>query len=258
MIFEDLSLEKWAVFLLVLFRASTLMVTLPFFSSTNIAGVVKAGFSLALAVLLVPVVQLDPNLIPRDLASLSIMALQEIMIGAILGLSVRLLLTSVQIMGQLVGFQMGFAVANVIDPMGGGQVSILAQFAYLMTLLVLLIVGGHYYFFKALADSFTLVPPGSFSLSQSLMDQFMGLASRMFSLAVRLGAPVIGALLFTQVTLGILAKTVPQMNILMVGFPLTVSVGIIFFSLTLISLIPMMVNIFRSFGPMFVGLMKAM
>jgi flagellar biosynthetic protein FliR len=258
MLFEGLGLDKWAVFMLVLLRASTLMVTMPFLSSNNISALVKAGFSLSLAVLLTPMVNLSPDLLPRDIPGLGILALQEVMIGGILGLSVRLLLTSVQIMGQLAGFQMGFAVANVIDPMSGGQVSILAQFVYLMTLLVLLLVGGHYFFFKALADSFTLVPPGSFGFSQSLVDQVMNLAASMFSLAIKLGAPVIGALLFTQVTLGVLAKTVPQMNILMVGFPLTVSVGIIFMSLTLIGLIPIMVNIFKNFGPMFIGLLKAM
>ena len=230
--FRGIEPEKWAVFLLVLLRTSTLLITLPFFSSQNIDNLVKAGFALSLAVLLSPVVRLDPQLLPRDLIGVGMLGLQEVMIGGILGLSVRLLMTSVQIMGQLVGFQMGFAVANVIDPMGGGQVAVLAQFVYLMTLLVMLVVGGHYYFFMALADSFVLVPPGSFAFSHSLMDQIMSLAVRMFSLAIRLGAPVIGALLFTQVTLGVLAKTVPQMNILMVGFPITISVGLIFLSLT--------------------------
>ncbi len=258
MIFYGLTFESWAVFLLVLLRSSALIGTLPFFSSRNIPTLVKAGLSLCLAVLLTPLVKLDAEMMPRDLASIGILGVQEFMIGAILGLSVRLLLTAVQVMGQLAGFQMGFAVANVIDPMGGGQVSVLAQFAYLMTILTLLSVGGHFFFFKALADSFTLVPPGSFSLSRSLYEQMNGMAANMFSLALKIGAPVIGALLFTQVIMGVLAKTVPQMNILMVGFPLTVSVGLFFLSLTMLSLVPIMAGLFKDLGPVFVGLMKAM
>lgn len=258
MIFYGLSFESWAVFLLVLIRCSALIATLPFFSSPNIPALVKAGLSLSLAVMLTPAVNLDAELLPRDVVSIGVLGLQEFMIGAILGLSVRLLLTTVQVMGQLAGFQMGFAVANVIDPMGGGQVSVLAQFSYLMAILTLLSVGGHYYFFKALADSFILVPPGSFSLSLSLYEQVTRMAADMFSLAIRIGAPVIGALLFTQVIMGVLAKTVPQMNILMVGFPLTVSVGLIFLSLTMLGLVPIMARKFSEMGPMLAGLMKAM
>jgi flagellar biosynthetic protein FliR len=182
----------------------------------------------------------------------------EMMIGFILALSLRLIMTAAQVMGQLVGFQMGFAVANVVDPMSGAQVSVLAQFAYLVTVLVFLGVGGHLALIRALADSFTLVPPGGFGLSQNLLTRMMDLTAMMFSLAVRIGAPLIGALLFTQVTMGILAKTVPQMNILMVGFPLTISVGLIFLSLTLGLMVPIMENIFGNLRPIFNGLLRAM
>jgi len=203
-------------------------------------------------------VELDASQIPRDLWSFALLGVGEVLIGTILGLAVHILLTSVQIMGQLAGFQMGFAVANVIDPIGGEQISVLAQFSYLMALLVFFAVGGHHWFIKALADSFALVPPGQFGMSASLYKQMMKLAGDMFALAVRLGAPVIGALLFTQVILGILAKTVPQMNILIVGFPLTISVGLFFLAMTMTMMLPAMGNLFRNLGPVLAGLLKAM
>lgn len=258
MLFGDLGIETWAVFLMVLVRSATLIAVLPFFGSRSVPNLVKAGLSLSLALLLSPVVKLDPALLPHDLAGTGLLCLSEVMIGAILGLSVRMLLTAVQIMGQLMGFQMGFAVANVLDPVSGGQVSVLAQFSYLMSILVLFAVGGHLWFFKALADSFVLVPPGGITLSQSLFDQFMQQAGQMFSLAVRLGAPVIGALLFTQVIMGILAKTVPQMNILIVGFPITITVGLLFLAMTITLIIPIMGDKFNNLGPVLAGLLKAM
>jgi flagellar biosynthetic protein FliR len=257
-IFGDLSYEQWAGFLLIFVRSAALMSTLPFFSSPNIPVLVKAGLSLALALWLSPVTPLDPERLPGHVLGFGLLCVGEIMIGAIMGLAVRLILTSVQVMGQLIGFQMGFAVANVLDPVNGGQVSVLAQFSFLMATLLLFVVGGHHYFLKALADSFIMVPPGEFSMSQSLFKQMMKLAADMFSLAVRLGAPVIGALLFTQVTMGILAKTVPQMNILMVGFPLTITVGLLFLSVAMLILIPAMGEIFKGLGPMLAGLLKAM
>jgi flagellar biosynthetic protein FliR len=204
------------------------------------------------------VVPVPAEAVPRATGDFLLVVAGEIVLGAILGLAVRMLMTSVQIMGQLIGFQMGFAVANVLDPVSGVQASVLAQFAFLITILVMFSINAHHYFFRALADSFTLVPVGQLSLGQDLFRQVMDAASRMFSLAVRLGAPVIAALLFTDVIMGILAKTVPQMNILMVGFPIKITVGMFFLSLTMTLIIPMLADIFEDIGPMLAGLMKAM
>lgn len=258
MIFGDLSYSQWAVFVLVLVRCSALIITLPFFNSPNIPIMAKAGFVLSLAVLLSGVVPVDPARFPTRTWDFALLVGAEIIIGAILGLSVNILMTSVQIMGQLVGFQMGFAVANVLDPMSGTQISVLAQLSYLMAILVLFTVNGHHYFFKALADSFAILPVGKVAMTKGLFEQMMQLSSQMFNLAIRLGAPVIGALLFTQVCLGILAKTVPQMNILMVGFPITISVGLIFLSLSMLVMIPMLAKLFSNLGPVLAGLIKAM
>jgi flagellar biosynthetic protein FliR len=257
-IFGDLSYSQWAAFVLVLVRCSALIITLPFFNSPNIPTMAKAGLVLSLAVLLSSKVPVDPGRFPTRTWDFALLVGAEIIIGAILGLSVNILLTSVQIMGQLVGFQMGFAVANVIDPVGGGQISVLAQLSFLMAILTMFMVNGHHYFFKALADSFTLLPVGKVAMTKNLFDQMMHISGQMFSLAVRLGAPVIGALLFTQVCMGILAKTVPQMNILMVGFPITISVGLIFLSLSMLVMIPMLMDVFSNLGPTLIGLIKAM
>ncbi len=253
-----MAMEQWLVFLLILLRASSLILTLPFFGSQNLPVMVKAGLSLALALLLLPVAPVEAASYPRDLWGLAPLAAGEIMIGTILGLAVRLLLTSVQIMGQLAGFQMGFAVANVLDPIGGGQVSVLSQFCYLMALLMVFSVGGHLYFFKALADSFHLLPPGQFKFTRALFDQVMWMTGQMFVLSLRLGAPVIGALLFTQVVMGVVAKSVPQLNILIVGFPITISVGFLFLSLSLATMLPILGRVFEGLGPLLTTLLKAM
>jgi flagellar biosynthetic protein FliR len=253
-----LTYAQWAAFVLVLLRCGSLIVTLPFFGSANLPPMIKAGLCMSLALLISPLVPPGAFRLPATMLGFVLLAAGEMMLGAILGLTVRLLMTSVQIMGQLVGFQMGFAVANVLDPVTGGQVSVLAQFCFLMAILVLFAVGGDHWFFKALADSFLLVRPGDISLSPSLFKQMVHISGEMFSLSIRLGAPVIGALLFTQVSMGILAKTVPQMNILMVGFPLTVSVGLIFLYLTMRLMIPTLAGVFRDLGPTLAGLLKAM
>ena len=258
MFVSDFTIQQWLAFLLVLVRSAALIMTLPFLSSANLPPLAKVGLSMALAVFLFPMVNIPPGTFPGSLIGLTLLLAKEIMLGTILGLAVRMLLTAVQIMGQLVGFQMGFAVANVIDPLGGNQISVLSQFCFLVSILTMFSVGGHWWFFRALADSFKLVPPGDLHLTQGLMAQVMQAAADMFSLAIRIGAPVIAALIFSQVSMGILAKTVPQMNILIVGFPINIMVGLIFLSLTLSVLVPAMADIFRSLNGVLNNLLRAM
>jgi len=258
LIFEGLTYGGWAAFMVILVRTSALVAAMPVLGSPNLPAVVKAAIALILALVLWPVVDLGGLQAPTTLMGFLPLVVGETLIGVILGLSARLLLTSLQIMGQMAGFQMGFAVANVIDPMSGMQISVLGQFVYLVGILVFLAVGGHHMFIRALADSFTLVPPGSFGLSQGLFQQMMGLAANMFYLAVRIGAPIIGALLFTSVIMGILAKTVPQMNILIVGFPLKITVGLVMLAATITVLVPVMAKVFKNLGAVLTGLLKAM
>ncbi len=254
----DYTYNQWAAFLLILLRTSALFITMPFFSSNNIPALVKAGLCLALTFVLQPVLHLSADSYPTDIIGFALLAVGELMIGLIMSMILRMLFAAIQIMGQLVGFQMGFAVANVIDPMGGEQVSVLAQFCYLLAMLLFFTLDGHLLILAALKDSFTLVPPGTFSISQNLFTTVMAHASSMFALSVKMGAPVIGALLFTQVSMGVIAKTVPQMNILIVGFPITISVGLIFLGLALGTMAPLLIENFQGLQAMMQHLLRGM
>ena len=255
---NDYTYNQWMAFLLIMLRTGALFITLPFFSSNNIPAMVKVGLTLCISFMLQPLVGISQDSYPTEIIGFALLAAGEMMIGAIMGLVVRMLIASVQILGQFAGFQMGFAVANVIDPSGGEQVSVLAQFCYLMAFLTLLIVDGHMLLIGALKDSFTLVPPGSFTISSLLFETMMTHAKEMFALALKMGAPLIGVLLFTQVAMGIVAKTVPQMNILIVGFPVTISVGMIFLALIMGTMIPILTGRFQGLGEMMRQLLRGM
>ncbi|MDR1396157.1 MAG: flagellar biosynthetic protein FliR [Desulfarculales bacterium] len=255
---SDYTFNQWAIFLLILLRTGALFITIPFFSSSNIPAMVKIGLCLALSFMLQPLLDISADAYPREIIGFSLLAAGELMIGVIMGLCVRILIASVQIMGQLAGFQMGFAVANVIDPIGGEQVSILAQFCYLMAFLLFLILDGHMLIIGALKESFVYVPPGTFGISSSLFETVMEQAGSMFTLALRIGAPLIGALLFTQVAMGVVAKTVPQMNILIVGFPVTISVGMIFLALIMATMVSILSGRFLGLGELMRQLLRGM
>jgi len=154
--------------------------------------------------------------------------IKEIFVGLALGFTAALLLYAVQVAGAFIDFQMGFALANVMDPQTGAQVPMIGHFKYTMALLFLLIVDGHHLMLDGVMKSFQLVPVEliSFSFKNEEIARFMStLFLQMFLIAMQIALPVVGALFLVDVALGILAKTVPQMNIFAVGFPVKIFAG---------------------------------
>ena len=224
---------NYKTFLLVLLRVSTLLFLMPIFGSRTIPMPVKAAISMVLALILTPVVPVSPEIFPASSAAMLLMAAGELFIAMTLSLSLRMIFAGLQIAGQMVGIQMGLSVANVMDPQTGVQSVIVAQFAYMIALLLFLAAGGHHALIRVLQESFVILPPGQLSLSKSLYNIIMAMGEEMFILSIKLMAPVMAILLLSQVALGILAKLVPQINMLIVSFNLNVALGLFFFGLTL-------------------------
>ena len=159
---------------LVFTRVGAILLTAPLFSSGSIPVHVKIGLSFMLAVIVFPLVTVNAaSVLP--LASLGVAIAGEVLIGVIIGFTARLLFAAVQLAGQLVGFQMGFGIVNVIDPQTSTQVSIIAQFENIITLLIFLAVNAHHWFIMAIAKSFEVVPLLTFSFTNSLMEALLRL-----------------------------------------------------------------------------------
>ena len=224
---------QFKTYMMVLMRISILLFMFPIFSSNAFPAMLKAGFAMVLSLLLYTVVPVDLTRFPEDAVSTGLMIGGEALIGMTLGLCLRIFLASIQLAGQIIGFQMGFAMINVIDPQTGANVSIMDQLGYWVGLVVFLVLNGHHVMISALADSFALVPLGVFSMPQPVMAKMMGLMAHLFLLAVKIGAPVIAALMFVSVGFGLVAKFSPQMNVMIVAFPLKIVVGLFLFGLSL-------------------------
>jgi len=229
----NFSPDQFKIFLLVLTRVSVILFLFPIFGTQMLPPLVKGGLALVISMGLYSVVALDPLLFPNSIVGFLVFMVSELIIGAILGLSVRLFFAAIQLAGQLISFQMGFAMINVIDPQTGGQVSILDQIGYWMVLLVFLLLGGHHIMIYALAESFQIIDMGSISLQKELLQTFMTLSSDIFIISLQIGAPAIVALLFVSTAFGLSAKFSPQMNILIAAFPVKIIVGLLFFIITL-------------------------
>ena len=243
----NFSLPMVQAAVLIFTRVGAILLTAPLFSSGSIPVHVKIGLSFMLAVIVFPLVSVNDILV-LPLASLGIAMAGEVLIGVIIGFTARLLFAAVQLAGQLVGFQMGFGIVNVIDPQTSSQVSIIAQFENIITLLIFMAVNAHHWFIMAIAKSFEVVPLLAFSFTNSLMEALVRLSCDMFVVAAKVAAPIIAILLFTSVALGLLARTVPQMNIFIVGFPLKLAIGLLAVGLTLPLLSTLLRNLFQGLG----------
>lgn len=159
-----------------------------------------------------------------------LMIIKELAIGIALGFTAALVLYTVQIAGAFIDFQMGFAIASVMDPQTGSQVPIIGHFKYILALLFLLTVDGHHLMLDGIMQSVQLFPVGTLSVGASFGDlaQFITrLFAEMFLIALQIALPIVGAMFLVDIALGILAKTVPQLNIFAVGFPLKIFVGFV-------------------------------
>lgn len=233
--------------MLIFLRVAAIIFSAPILDTATIPVVFKAGLAFAVSILLLPVVDAVVTVKDLSLMTFVIGVFSEIAIGVTIGLSVKLMFAGIQMAGQIAGFQMGFAVANVVDPTTSTQIPILAQFYNLTAMLVFLAINAHHMFFTALVDSYSVLPPLSMHLSPQLVDMMMRLAGDMFVVAIKVGAPLIAVMLLVSVGLGLVARTVPQMHIFIVAMPLKILIGLAFMIIVAPYLTAYLINLFTAY-----------
>lgn len=243
-----IQLPQIQFFLFILLRVTSIIMIIPILGSRNIPVIFKIGLACAISIILFPILQFDTFPIFTGLIPFIIGAAGEIMIGVIIGFSVKLLFAGIQMAGQITGIQMGLGMSRVLDPNMGVQVSDIAQINNFLALLIFLSINAHHFFLYAIADSFTIVPPMSFQFSHSLMKCLNIMTGKMFIIAVKVGAPLMAALLLTSVAFGLVARTVPQMHIMIVAMPMKIAIGLLFLGIILPYLASYFIQIFNAMG----------
>lgn len=233
MISFSFSMPQLQLLFFIFLRVGAIVLTAPVFDSETIPVLFKAGLALAVSLLLMPLLNLESLSYQPGLLPFMIGALSEVIMGLMIGIFVRMLFAGVVLAGQLVGYQMGLAMANIMDPTTSEEVPLLGQFNNLMAMLIFLATDAHHLFVKALAASFQIVPPYGFHFSNAVMDQLVNFGGEMFVIGIKLGAPLIAVLLLMSVAFGLAARAVPQMNIFFVAGPLKIIVGLLFMTFTL-------------------------
>jgi len=232
--------------------------SMPVFESRSIPHVFKLAMAFATSLILFPMLKLSPLPLSNSIIVLGIGVAGEILLGLVIGFSIKLIFAGIQLAGQLAGYQMGLAIANVMDPSQSQQIPLLAQFNNLVALLIFLAINAHFWFIRALTQSFRLVPPLNVHIDGPLMEHLIQLAGNMFVISIKVGAPIIAALLVTTVAFGLVARTVPQMNVFIVAMPLKIGVGLLFLGFSLPYFSAFLKKIFNDLGQHIVIMLKAM
>lgn len=227
--------------MLVFLRTGTALALMPVFGYQAVPMQVKAALAFILSVVLTPTVAGFAGSGSSGLATLVGAAAAEVLAGAVIGLAAVLVLAAAEFAGVLLGIQIGFGMATVIDPQFGEQTSIIGQMQYLLALVIFLALDFHHHLLLALAQSFKVIPLGGAGFSGDLALGYARLSADVFVVAVKLAAPVLAMLVLTEIALAFMARMMPQMNVWFVGFPAKIGVGL--FGLALA-------------GPMFLAVMS--
>jgi len=222
----QLSALEFEKLLLIVLRVGGIMTVAPMFGHRNIPSMVKVGFIIIVSIVLLPTIPVSSIDFPPELFSLAGVLVKEIAAGLAIGFTSLFLFIAVQFAGNIIGLQMGFGIVNVIDPNSSTQIPIIGQFQFLIAMLIFLAIDGHHILISAVAGSFQMIPLGQVSFSEVSCDILVRGAVNTMALAIKIGAPCIVTLFLLDVSLGIVARTVPQMNIFIVGFPLKIGVGL--------------------------------
>ena len=244
-------------YFLTLFRFSIVLFLMPFFGSNSTPKTVKAALVLVLSFAMWPQLSFPGELFPAHPIDIALMILGELILGLIMGMLVNFLFAAVQFGGQIIGFQMGFAMVNVIDPVTGANNAVTAHFIYMCTMLTFLLLEGHLLLLGAIGPSFEYIPPGGLLLAPGLPEHLIEFSKIMFTLAVKIAAPVMAALFLIDLSLALIARAAPQMHVLVLGFPVKIAVGFFFIGFIFSIIANSVTDFLRVLGPMYTTLIKA-
>ncbi len=220
-------MHQFPAFLLIFVRVTSFFLMMPLFSYRTVPAQFKVGLGFFLSLLMylsmeVPILQID--------STYYLLILKEVLVGLLIGLIASIMLSAIQVAGGFIDFQMGFAMANVIDPQTGAQSPLMGQYLYIVSLLFLLMVNGHHLILDGIYYSYQFIPLeqgwlplGSAGVAEYVVRSF----STMFMIALQMALPVVGSIFLVDVALGILARTFPQLNIFVVGIPVKIAVSFI-------------------------------
>ncbi|MGB1238665.1 MAG: flagellar biosynthetic protein FliR [Pseudomonadales bacterium] len=221
-----LQLEQMvANFMFPFFRVAAFMMAMPLISTRYVPTRIRLVLSVAVSLAVAPAV---PEVVQYTSLSLStfLLVAEQMLVGAALGFTLHIMFQIFAVGGQMIANQMGLGFASVNDPANGVSIVVLGQFYMMLSMMLFVTMNGHLIMFETLADSFEILPIGVSALDRIRVLDIVGAGSWMFSSAVLMALPAVTALLIVNVAFGVMSKAAPQLNIIAIGFPFTMTLGL--------------------------------
>ena len=234
-------------FILLFFRFGALFMATPIFSHRSIPVTMK--FSMAFFFSIVFYSSMPPLTIPINVPSILVAILSELLFGLAIGVILQVAFNVITFAGGMISFMMGFSMASAIDPQSGVSMPIISQFLSLMALMVLFVIDMHHWILLFINDSLSSIPLGGFVLSENLFNYMIEATANMFMVGFMIAFPIIALSWLADVIFGMLMKTMPQFNLLVIGFPIKIMVAFVVliatFSVTMLILKSQMQDAFN-------------
>ena len=209
-----------------------MFIAMPVFSMHGVPGRVRLVLSVALTLVVVPLLPPLPAVNMFSYQGVTV-ALQQVLIGLAIGFIVQMVFAAVVFGGQGIAYSMGLGFASMVDPQNGQQVPVISQLYVITSTLIFLVVDGHWVLIQMLLDSFTTLPIADVGLEPPDLWSIIAWSSRVFAGGLLLALPVIASLLLVNVSFGVATRAAPQLNIFSVGFPVTLLLGLLLIWVTL-------------------------
>lgn len=229
---EQLNYDKLLLFTLILTRTSGVVMTAPVYGTPDVPVQVRALLAVAMAALVTPT-QWDAAIdYPTHPFTYIVFLGSELMIGLVLGLGIAVLMAGIEVAGQVIGQVSGLSIAEIFDPTSGESASVFSRLLFWLTMVVFVAIGGHRMVTEGLLETFRNIPPGSAGMPESVVQLFVTLITQAFGLGIRAAAPLMAAMVLANLILGLISRTLPQLNILLIGFGLNSMLAIGVFTLS--------------------------
>lgn len=243
-----LSLPHLLIFIAGCPRVMGLVAFAPGLNAGFVPPLVRVALSLALAFALAPlIVPAGEEVLGLTPQAYGALLLGELALGAIIGFLLSTLLEAARLAGEIVDLQIGFRAGSMYDPATGGHSALLGQFWYLAALLFFFVINGHHWLLTGLMRSFEVCPIGHLIFAPGLAGLAIEVFSASFLLALQVAAPVVGALILADLTLGLVGRGMPQMNLMLVGMPAKITIGMAALALSSPMMATAFTRLFESF-----------
>ena len=252
----SISISKLVLFLVLLTRISSMFLAAPFFNYKVIPVRVRVSLALLCAILVymvgVPTVPFQPE----SASSMLFLLAGEVLVGVLIGFVSGLIFTAVQMAGQLMGYQIGFVIAKTFDPLSDAHITVLSTFHGLVALLIFISLNFHHYLYAVVVESYRIVPVAPLTGGNTTVLFLVECVMRLFPLSVKLAAIPFFLLFTVDFVIGIIGKAVPQIPVLIVGFPVKIGAGLIAVGLGMQGFYTVLRGEFLELGPLLVKLLK--